>query len=91
MKIVFKESFVIKLEDQVKFIKRDKPIAARKFKKEVLIKVKSILPNPYLFRKSIYFENESIRDLTFKGYTIVFRITKQQIEVFGFIKYQDKF
>lgn len=27
MKIVFKESFVLKLEDQIKFIKRDKPIA----------------------------------------------------------------
>lgn len=33
------------------------------------------------------FENQ-IRDLIFKGYTIVFRINNKQIEIFGFIKYQ---
>ena len=26
--------------------------------------------------------------IVFKGYTIVFRITKERIEVFGFTKYQ---
>ncbi|APG66506.1 hypothetical protein LPB136_13295 [Tenacibaculum todarodis] len=90
MKIVFKESFVKRLENQLRFIAKDKPKAARKFKKDVLIKIKTIATNPYLYRKSIYFEDESIRDLIFRGYTIVYRITKKQIEVFGFVKYQEK-
>jgi len=43
-----------------------------------------------MFRKSIYFDNDSIRDLIYKGYTVVFRINIDQIEVFGFVKYQEK-
>jgi len=38
----------------------------------------------------IYFDDTSIRDLIFKGYTIVFRIIDNTIEVFGFVKYQEK-
>jgi len=48
MKIVFKQSFVISLENQIKFIALDKPTAAKKFKNDILIALKSILPNPYL-------------------------------------------
>jgi len=90
MKIVLKQSFVISLENQIKFIALDKPTAAKKFKNDILIALKSILPNPYLYRKSIYFEDDFIRDYIFKGYTIVFRIAKMQIEVFGFVKFQEK-
>ena len=78
------------MTNSIKFIAKDKPTAARKFKKDILAKIKSISSNPYLFRKSIYFEDNSIRDLIFKGYTIVFRIKEKQIEVFGFVKYQEK-
>ena len=90
MKIVYKESFVKKLEQQISFIAKDKPVTARKFKKNILSSIGSVKSNPYLYRKSIYSEDDSIRDLIFKGYTIVFRITKNQIEVFGFVKYQEK-
>jgi len=55
-----------------------------------LNRIKEIPANPYRYRKSIYFEEESIRDLIFKGYTIVFRIAKEHIEVFGFVKYQNE-
>ena len=34
--------------------------------------------------------DDFIRDYIFKGYTIVFRIAKMQIEVFGFVKFQEK-
>ena len=70
------------------FIAEDKLSAARKFRKELLERIKEIPSNPYRFRKSIYFENVLIRDLIFKGYTIVFRINEDQIEIFGFVKYQ---
>ena len=42
------------------------------------------IPNfPFKYRKSIYFDNENIRDMTFKGYTIIYRINvkKDLIEV----------
>ncbi len=90
MKIVYKESFVIRFEKQLEFIKKDNPTAARNFKKELLKRIKSILLNPYLYRKSIYFNDISIRDLIFNGYTIVFKIAEKRVEVFGFVKFQEK-
>jgi len=71
------------------YIANDSPAAALKFKKDLLNKIKTIPSNPLIFRKSIYFDNDSIRDLIFKGYTIVFKITNNQIEVFGLVKFQE--
>jgi len=88
MKILFKESFLKRLENQIEYISLDSPKRARKFKNDLLNRIKEIPVNPYKYRKSIYFENHSIRDLIFKGYTVVFRINENQIEIFGFVKYQ---
>ena len=90
MKIVYKDSFVNRFENQLDYIAQDKPSAAKKFKKELIDKLREIPKSPRRFRKSIYFNDDSIRDLIFKGYTIVFRINSNQIEVFGFVKYQEK-
>ncbi len=90
MKIVYKESFVKRIENQLDYIAQDKPSAARKFKIELIDKITEIPKNPKRFRKSIYFNDDSIRDLIYKGYTIVFRINSDQIEVFGFVKFQEK-
>ena len=89
MKIVIKEWFMHKLESQVEFIAMDSPRRARKFKYDLIKNLKSIAQNPYQFQKTVYFDNDNIRDLIFKGYTIVFRINKNVIEVFGFVKYQN--
>jgi plasmid stabilization system protein ParE len=89
MKIVYKESFVQRLERQLRYIAQDNPTAARRFKNNLIEDIKKIRSNPTRCRQSIYFEDESIRDLIYKGYTIVFRINQNQIEVFGFAKFQD--
>ncbi|MFY8108634.1 MAG: type II toxin-antitoxin system RelE/ParE family toxin [Bacteroidia bacterium] len=88
MKVVFKDTFVERLEKQIEYISLDSHERARKFKQELLVKIKEIPKRPKSFRKSIYFEDEMIRDLIFKGYTIVFRLTETRVEVFGFVKYQ---
>lgn len=90
MKIVFKDTFILRLEKQIEYISLDSTSNARKFKNELFRKIKQIPSNPYLYRRSIYFEDASIRDLIFKGYTIVFRITPEQIEIFGFVKFQNE-
>jgi plasmid stabilization system protein ParE len=90
MKVVFKDTFIQRLESQIKFISVDSPTRARKFKSDLFKRIKEIPANPYIYRKSIYFEEGTIRDLIFKGYTIVFRITEENIEVFGFVKYQNE-
>lgn len=89
MKIVIKESFMHKLESQVEFIAKDSPQSARRFKNDLIKNLNSISQNPYQFRKSVYFNDQKIRDFIFKGYTIVFRINDNVIEVFGFVKYQN--
>jgi len=88
MTIVFKESFLRRLESQLEFIASDSPKHARIFKNELLARINDIPSNPRLNRKSIYFNDDSIRDLIFKGYTIVYRINKKTIEIFGLVNYQ---
>jgi plasmid stabilization system protein ParE len=88
MKIVFKDTFLNRLESQIEYISLDSPTRARKFKSDLFKRIKEILQRPSSYRKSIYFEDETIRDLIFKGYTIVFRLTEESVEIFGFVKYQ---
>ncbi|NVJ46111.1 MAG: type II toxin-antitoxin system RelE/ParE family toxin, partial [Cytophagia bacterium] len=70
MRIRLQDSFIRKLNRQVAYIAWDKPSAARKFKNDLLIKLKGINDHPFKHRKSIYFDDKNIRDLIFKGYTI---------------------
>jgi len=91
MKISFSDGFVDSLLDQIDYIAKDKPAAARKFKNDLLKNILKDSKQPFNYRKSIYFEDELIRDYVFKGYTIVFKIDieKSNILVFGLIKYQE--
>ena len=89
MKIIYKDTFTERLEKQLKYLKKNSPKSALKLKTELVKRIKTIPENPYLFRKSIYFENDLIRDLIYDGYTVVFRINETQIEIFGFTRFQE--
>jgi len=92
MQVKLAEIFVQKFLRQLDYISSDKPGAAKKFKKDVFEKIKEIPLMPYKNRKSVFYENQDIRDLIFKGYIIIYRIKEKEkiIEVFGFIKYIEK-
>lgn len=90
MKVELKDSFLQKLNRQVLYIAADKPKAARKFKKDILEKCKNLVDNPFKFKKSIYFEREDIRDMTFKGYTRIYKVDKNLISVFALLKHEDE-
>lgn len=91
MNVVYTESFTEKLKNQIRFISKDNVTAAKRFRENVILKISEIPQNPFRYMKSIYFNDDFIRDLVYKGYTIVFKINKEanQIEVFGFVKYQN--
>ena len=91
MRLRILKSFGDKLNDQVEYIAKDKPAAARKFKREVIKRIKGIPQMPYANRKSIFFDRNDIRDLVFKGYIIVYKINTENrtIDVFGFTKYEN--
>ena len=89
VKIVITEIYLLKLQDQVNYISKDKPIAALKFRKDLIKNLKKDLKYPFHYKKSIYYDDENRRDYVFKGYTSVFEVEpkKDLVTVFGFIKH----
>jgi plasmid stabilization system protein ParE len=92
MKIDISINFQLDLLEQVHYISKDKPRAARKFKVDLMRNIRKDLKNPFHFKKSIYFDDENIRDYVFKGYTCVYEIDmiRKTVFVFGFIKYKNE-
>ncbi len=92
MKVEFQDSFVLKLNRQVQYIAKDKPKAARKFKNALLDQCKRLPKHPYLHKKSIYFNREDIRDLPFKGYTVVYKVNESNnlISIFALLKFEEE-
>ena len=84
-------AFREKLKEQVRYIYKDKPRAALKFRKDLLRNIKKDLKQPFHFKKSKYSENENMRDYVFKGYVSVYEIDLENkiVTVFAFIKYKD--
>jgi len=74
MQIKLSDEFQISFENIFKYISKDKLLAAKEFKKNLFIKIKELPNFPYKYRKSIYFEDDNIRDMIFKGYTIVYKV-----------------
>ena len=94
MKLKATKGFRDKLNAQVDYIAQDKPAAARKFKNDLISKIKEIPDMPFKNRKSVFFDRDDIRDLVFKGYITVYKVDQksQEVQVFGFTKYeQDPF
>ncbi len=73
MRLKILTSFRVKLNDQVEFIAKDKPYAARKFKAELIVRIKEVSQMPYKNRKSIFFDREDIREIIYKGYIVVYK------------------
>lgn len=92
MKVKFLDSFIVKLNYQLNFISKDKPKASRKFKNDVLDLLKQVELMPYKHRKSIYFDDENIREVVFKGYKFIYKIDNEEkvIKVFWFIIMEEK-
>jgi len=60
------------------YIAQDKFSASENFLNE-LDKLINNLPNfPFKFRKSQYFNDENIRDMIYKGYTVIYRINETE-------------
>jgi len=91
MRLKVLSSFKDKLNSQVEYIAKDNPFAARKFKSELISRIKEIPQMPYIHRKSIFFDRDDIRELIYKGYIIVYKVNDNDgvIEVFGLVKHEE--
>jgi len=90
-KIFYNKRFKNDLKDILNYIRKDKKSSAENFKKELKKKIEDITLFPYKHRKSIYFDNENIRDLIYKGYIIPYVIEENKIFILGIIKYKNDF
>ncbi|NWF66068.1 MAG: type II toxin-antitoxin system RelE/ParE family toxin [Campylobacterales bacterium] len=52
--------------------------------------MKNLINFPYKFRKSIYFEDDSYRDLIFEGFIIIYKVEDEKIVILEIIKWQDR-
>ncbi len=89
MQIKFEKSFTDRLNRQLDYIALDKKSAANKLKESIKTAINNLKHMPYMCRKSIYFDNDYIRDLIVNGYVITYIITADVIEIFGFTKFQN--
>lgn len=79
MKLKLTKGFKQRLNAQVDRIAKDKPIAARRFKNDLLDKIKEIPDMPFKHRKSIFFDREDVRNLVFKGYVTVYLVYQDNL------------
>ena len=91
MKIVYDPRFTKNFLNIWEYIAVDSKRKANRFKKELREHIEDLVCFPYKFRRSIYFEDEQIRDLIFKGYTIPYKIDKSndRIVILGIKKYTE--
>jgi len=66
--------FKDELEVIIDFIAKDSVNRALAFYDELLVKINEIPQNPYIHRKRLALNDENVRELIFKGYTIPFEI-----------------
>ena len=78
MKIIESHKFKFKLRIITNHIKKDKKDASVNFAKNLKKNIKNLNNAPFKYRPSIYFDNENIRDMTYKGYTIIYKVNMQE-------------
>jgi plasmid stabilization system protein ParE len=79
--------YTTQLQNILRYIHKDKPSAAVNFKKDLDAKLYQMLENPYMYRVSVYADDENVRDMVFKGYTVVYEIDGNIIIVLDIFKW----
>ena len=90
MQIIRDEKYTLKLQSILLYIATDNLSEALQFQLDLDHLIDNLPWMPYKFRKSIYFEDDNIRDLIFKGYVIPYKIDNDlnTITIIGINKYQ---
>lgn len=77
MQIKLDTSFENSFDTIFDYIVQDKLSVAKKFQTDLFKAIKQLPHFPYKYRQSFYFDDVNIRDMTFKGYTIVYEIDSE--------------
>ncbi|RUM69507.1 MAG: type II toxin-antitoxin system RelE/ParE family toxin [Sulfurovum sp.] len=92
MKLEFNPFFEEALFGILMYIMLDSEQASLTFEEELFEHLKGLLLFPYKFRKSLYYDDEQIRDYIFMGYTIPYLIDEENdlIVVLDIFKWVEK-
>ena len=92
MQIIEKNSFTERLDNILSYIAEDSLNRAFDFNDHLEEKIQNIPYMHYKYRKSIFHNNENIRDMIFKGYVISYLIDKEnsRIVLLDIIKWINK-
>jgi len=78
LRIIESKQFKDELKTIAFFIKKDKLAASIEFVKNLKKHIKNLIDFPYQYKKSIYFDNDEIRDMVYMGYMIVYEVNKEK-------------
>lgn len=78
MKIIESVQFKDELRTITLHIRKDKLSASLSFLRGLKEKINLLTDFPYQAKKSIYFDNNEIRDMVYIGYTIVYEVHKEK-------------
>ena len=76
-KIVFARPAISDLESLVAFISRDNSKAAEQFGYAIIARAETLKDFPFLGRIVPEFKNETLREIVYRPYRIVYRIRKE--------------
>jgi plasmid stabilization system protein ParE len=79
MQIIRSNDYINRLLFILNYIAQDNKIASLNFKKEIDIHIENLILFPQIGKKSTYFNDENIRELMYKTYTIIYKITHKNI------------
>ena len=92
MKLEFNPLFEEALFGILMYIMQDSEQASLTFEEELFEHLDGLLLFPYKFRKSLYYDDEQIRDYIFMGYTIPYLVDEKHdvIVVLDIFKWVEK-
>ncbi|MGM0624069.1 MAG: type II toxin-antitoxin system RelE/ParE family toxin [Campylobacterota bacterium] len=93
MKVVATDAFGTELDAVLDYIAQNNPNVAQEFKDALELKIDDLTFMPFKNKKSLYFDDENIRDMVYKGYTITYFIDEKNgyLVILGILKYKKDF
>ena len=93
MKIIYSPRSQSTLQQIKAFIAKDSVSRANSFIKHLKKQISAIKDMPFRYRKSDYFDDENVREMVYKGYTIIFFIDDETetILILGIKKYKENY
>lgn len=81
MFVIYTKKFKKSLNSILDFIEVDNIVASKNFAINLENELSNLVIFPKMYRESLYYQNNNYRDLTYKGYTIIYKINATTIEI----------